>query len=129
MKKYLLDSNAAIDYIGGKLPVKAVAWLDGIIEADVSVSVINRIEILGFKPSDPSDFIPFDELLKTVDIIGLHEEIILQAIEIRRGHKIKLPDAIVAATALTLQLTVITRNIADFQKILDLEIVNPHDVI
>ena len=53
MKKYLLDSNAAIDYIGGKLPEKAVAWLDSIVDNDVIVSVINRIEVLGFKPSNP----------------------------------------------------------------------------
>lgn len=46
--KYLLDSNAAIDYIGGILSPARITWLDSIIDQDVFISVINQIEILGF---------------------------------------------------------------------------------
>ncbi|MEK7257684.1 MAG: PIN domain-containing protein [Bacteroidota bacterium] len=46
--------------------------------------------------------------------------------EIRRQFKsIKLPDAIIAATALTHQLTLLTRNVSDFSKIPGLTVVNP----
>jgi predicted nucleic acid-binding protein len=51
---YLLDTNAAIDYIGGTLPVKAIAWLDTIVETNTAISVINQIEMLGFNPDNPA---------------------------------------------------------------------------
>lgn len=47
-------------------------------------------------------------------------------IAIREIYKIKLPDAIITATALVYNLTLITRNISDFQNIESLKIINPH---
>jgi hypothetical protein len=55
MKRFLLDTNAIIDYVGGVLPHNAI-------------SVINQIEMLGFNPEDPADLIPFEELAATVAI-------------------------------------------------------------
>ena len=40
-------------------------------------------------------------------------------------YKIKLPDAIIAATALVHNLTLLTRNEKDFSKISNVEITNP----
>ena len=125
MSKYLLDSNAAIDYVGGILPQKAIAWLDSIIESEVSMSVINRIEVLGFNPPNPADLVPFEDLVKTVEVIGLSEEIIQRTIEVRRSYKIKLPDAVIAATAIVHDLTLISRNDDDFKKIDNLKYLNP----
>ena len=34
--KFLLDTNAAIDYIGGTLPNKAIAWLDGLVDTELA---------------------------------------------------------------------------------------------
>lgn len=45
--------------------------------------------------------------------------------DIREQHKIKLPDAIIAATAIIYYLTLITRNTKDFQDIAGLATVNP----
>ncbi len=128
MKKFLLDSNTIIDYIGGILPAKSIIWLDGIVDTEASLSVINRIEILSFNPLNPADLIPFEELVNTVDVIPLSEEIILQTIQIRRNHKLKLPDAVVAASAMAFNLTVVTRNEADFRKVVGLKIINPHSI-
>jgi predicted nucleic acid-binding protein len=128
MKKYLLDSNAVIDYIGGILPQKSIEWLDSIIETAVSMSVINRIEALGFNPPNPADLLPFEDLVNTVEVIGLPEEIIQQTIDVRKNYKIKLPDAVVAATSLVLGLTVISKNTADFGKVQGITLINPHDL-
>ncbi len=49
-------------------------------------------------------------------------------IEIRRKYKIKLPDAIVAATSLCNHLTLTTRNTKDFERIEELEVINLHEV-
>jgi predicted nucleic acid-binding protein len=40
-----------------------------------------------------------------------------KTIQLRKVHKINLPDAIIAATALSYDLTLITRNIKDFQNV------------
>lgn len=47
-QKYLIDTNIAIEYISELLPEKALAVLDGIIDGQFYISVINRIELLGF---------------------------------------------------------------------------------
>lgn len=125
--KYLLDSNAAIDYIGGILPSARIAWLDSIIDQNILISVINQIEILGFNPANPTDLIPFEELANTVTILPLSDNIVHQTITIRKLYKIKLPDAIIAATALVHGLYLITRNTTDFSKIPGLNLINPHD--
>ncbi len=128
MKKFLLDSNTVIDYIGGILPVKSIGWLDQIIETEAAISVFNRIEVLSFNPKNQADLIPFEELVETVEVIALSEEIILQTILIRRNYKLKLPDAMVAATAIVFDMAVVTRNEADFKKVVGLKIVNPHAI-
>lgn len=124
--KYLMDSNTAIDYIGGILPSSKIKWLDGIIKHDVFISVINKIEILGFNPANSADLIPFEELVDILTMLPLSDDVVVQTISIRRIYKIKLPDAIIAATALVHSLEMITRNMVDFQKIPGLVIINPH---
>lgn len=61
-------------------------------------------------------------------VFNLDETIIVKAIELRRNHKTKLPDAIIAATAIVYDVTLITRNTKDFQNITELKTVNPHDL-
>jgi len=58
----------------------------------------------------------------------LEEPVILKTIEIRKAYKTKLPDAIVAATALVNEFTIITRNMKDFDKIEGLEVIDPYDI-
>lgn len=57
------------------------------------------------------------------DIFDLEENIILETIQIRKKHNIKLPDAIIAATCLVNNFSLITNNIKDFDKIRHLQIV------
>lgn len=58
-------------------------------------------------------------------IIELEPAIKLKTVDIRKLHTIKLPDAIIAASAQVNNLTLITRNTSDFKNITDLPIVNP----
>jgi predicted nucleic acid-binding protein len=50
-----------------------------------------------------------------------------KTIELRRKYKRKLPDIIIAATAIVHNLTIATRNVADFQNIDNLSVWNPWD--
>lgn len=49
-KRYLLDSNTVIDYIARLHPDKARQWLDHVIDEEINVSVITKIEVLSFDP-------------------------------------------------------------------------------
>jgi predicted nucleic acid-binding protein len=62
-------------------------------------------------------------------VIELEQPIKLKTAELRKTHKIKLPDAIIAASALIYNLTLITRNTNDFKKIEGLKVVNPFEVV
>ena len=67
------------------------------------------------------------EFIQNFIVIGLEEAIILRTIALRKLLKIKLPDAVIAATAIVHDLTLITRNTDDFKNIPGLTVLNPHD--
>jgi hypothetical protein len=56
---------------------------------------------------------------------NLSSEIIDRTIKLRRNYKIKLPDAIIAATALNNDFVLVTRNEQDFNNIKNTQIFNP----
>ncbi|MCW3110967.1 MAG: twitching motility protein PilT [Segetibacter sp.] len=96
-QQYLIDSNAAIDYLGNKLPTNGTAFIDALVPV---ISVITRIEMLGWFEASQEQI---NKLLPFIDnafIYPLSEPVILQTILIRQKHKIKTPDSIIAATAL-----------------------------
>jgi predicted nucleic acid-binding protein len=124
--KYLLDSNGIIDYIGGNLPRKSEVWLDTIVDDQLATSVINKMEVLGFHFTNPSDILPFEEFIKTVSVLPLSDKVESKTIEIRQLIKIKLPDAIIAATAIVYNLTLISRNLKDFTRIPNLVVIDPY---
>lgn len=66
--------------------------------------------------------------MKDTEIIQLTAAIVTQTIEIRKEYKIKLPDAIIAATALVNDLTLISRNKSDFKNIDGLAVIDPHSL-
>jgi len=59
--------------------------------------------------------------------LGLVDEVINTTIIICREHRIKLPDGIIAATAINFNFTLLTRNVSDFKNINGLEMINPWD--
>jgi hypothetical protein len=81
--------------------------------------------LLGFgfpdvdKRSDTQNFIN-DGIL-----IALTDDIVEQTITLRQLYKIKMPDAIIAATAIVLDYTLLSRNDKDFIQNSDLKYVNP----
>ena len=94
---------------------------------DYFLSVVTRIEVLGFDGSQP-EMNHTTEFIQDSIVVGLEEAIILRTIALRRLLKIKLPDAVIAATALVHSLSLITRNTDDFKSIPGLTVVNPHDL-
>lgn len=70
-----------------------------------------------------------EEFVNTAVVLPLDETVTKQAIQLRRQYKkLKLGDAIIAATALVYDLVLISRNIADFKNIHGLQVINPHSI-
>lgn len=124
-KKHIIDTNSVIDYLDNKLPEKANELIDGI---DSRISVITRMELLAWPGASDEQTLILNEFINISEVFALEESIILKAIELRKQHKTKLPDAIIAATALVNELIIITRNMKDFDKIEGLEVLNPYDI-
>ncbi len=49
-KRYLIDTNAIIDYTTGFFPSKGLSFMDDVINQEVNISVISKIEALAFEP-------------------------------------------------------------------------------
>ncbi len=102
-------------------------FLRSVIDQTPIVSVITKIEVLGFNTSDEThEFLKrfFNDSI----LIELDEKVVNKTIDLRRKLKIKTPDAIIAATALTQNFTLLTRNQKDFNAIPELECINPWNV-
>src|SRR5437773_1520237 len=105
---YLLDSNAIIDIAANRLPASSYLKLRKIVQDLAFVSVISRIEVMGFI-GDAAEMLACEGLLGELLEISLSETIVQKTIELRKTHsKIKLPDLIIAATALEYNLQLIT---------------------
>jgi predicted nucleic acid-binding protein len=121
----LLDTNTVIYYTKNDLPQNAVEFLDIQISKGVLLSVISEIELLGWQfPSVQTETI-MQTFINDCMVAKLSRAIVLKTIEIRKTRKIKLPDAIIAATALVHDLTLISRNDSDFKNIVGLNYLNP----
>ncbi len=127
-RQYLIDSNAVIDYLTRKLSQKGMDFMSKVINNIPNLSVITKIEVLGYKTtSEAEQFL--NDFIDDSLLFGLNDDIIEQTILIRKSYKLKTPDAIIAATAHVYNLTLITRNKKDFKDIEGLEIVNPHEIL
>ena len=117
-KNYLIDTNVIIDFAQNKLPKSSTILLSNIIDNEPKISVINKIELLGFT-NTTKQIIAF---VKTATVFDLDEVIVNKTIELRKKHKIKLPDAIIASTAIIHKLTLIAHNVNDFKNIKNLKV-------
>lgn len=121
---YVFDSNVFILQLNGVLGDKGQALLrTGLLDGG-AYSVISRIEVLGY-PQSPKELATAEELLAGLQPIPLNDAVIEQTIRLRRRRKIKIPDAIIAASALTQGLPLVTNNVSDFQWIAGLSLIDP----
>jgi predicted nucleic acid-binding protein len=124
--KYLIDTNVWIDALAGKLTkpifLKIVAQPNW-----AGYSAITRLELFGYPGLNDEEERKIAELLNEFTEIAVDSKIIDKAIYIRKAILIKVPDAIIAATAIEKECSLITRNVEDFRGIAGLDVINPHD--
>lgn len=124
--QYLIDSNAVTDFLSGKFSENGMSFLGKIIDLTPNISVITRIEILSFITQNSRLLNKFVEIS---NVIALDEEIIQKTIALRRSRKIKIPDAIIASTAIVKGYTLVTHNISDFEGIPSLKFIDIYSII
>jgi predicted nucleic acid-binding protein len=107
----IIDSNIIIDYLSGVAKAKAE------IESHQrpGISIVTWMEVLvGAK--DENTFAITQDFLSHFELFYINAEIAKTGVTIRRRHKIKLPDAVIWATALTQNTILVTRNTKDFPR-------------
>lgn len=120
---YLIDTNILIYHLSNV--ANATQFLDS-HRGKMYISTVTVIEVLSFAVSD-------DILKETQDFLkdnfvwlDVSRDVVFESAKIRRTKKTKTPDAIIGATALCHQLTLVTRNDKDFRH-LPLVLINPID--
>ena len=123
--RWLLDTNVWIDAHAGRADAGRVftkaraaqgAWL--------GFSAMTRLEVLGYSGLTAADDTTLRAMLAQFEEVQFLPTVIDEAIRLRRLHKLKSPDAIIAATALLQQAEVVTRNVSDFQKVSGLSVLD-----
>ena len=89
--------------------------------------MITTIEVLGWRGHDETSRTSAENLLACMDEIPLSAAVVQQTISLRSHYSFKLPDAVIAVTALTNGLKLMTLNDADFKNIMGLTVVNPFE--
>ena len=126
--RYLLDTNTVIDYLNGAFPNTAMQRLDIIIDNESIISVITKMETLGFNFKAIEELNVMEAFIGGSVILNIDNGIVDKTIEIRKIRKLKLPDAVIAATALVYSLTLLSRNLADFKNINGLTVIDPYSL-
>jgi predicted nucleic acid-binding protein len=113
---YLVDTNILI-HLGNGDPA-ITEFLQG---KNIFVSFISEMELLS-KPGLTAENIKIlQAMISSCILVDFNHEIKVDAIKLRRNHRLKLPDAIIAAPAKNLRLPLLTSD-KDFKKISGIEL-------
>lgn len=127
MTVWLLDSNVVMGYLNQDPTSGFIGQFEQALLEGVAVSVITTIEVLGWRGHDKNSRSSAESLLMCLNEIPLTASVVQQTILLRSSYSIKLPDAVIASSALAHGLKLMTRNQADFKNIAGLNIVNPFE--
>lgn len=124
--RWLLDTNVLIDAFAGRADsVRAITSARTANLEWIGYSAVTRLEVLGFPGLNAADESGLRNLLAQFSEAPIDEAVIERAIEIRKSIRIKIPDALVAATALIYEATLVTRNTGDFKNIPGVSVLDP----
>jgi len=106
--EFLLDTNMVIGLLKGQAAAIALAEQSGLALDQSAVSQITRMELLGYPQLTDDEDQTIRAFLTNCQVRMLDEQVEAQAIALRRSGSFKLPDAIIAATAITASLRLLT---------------------
>jgi predicted nucleic acid-binding protein len=123
-QRYLIDTNAIIDAQMGKIPKNGMDFMARVVNEEFNVSFVSYIEFMGYKDINSQS----EVFISMANVIEVNKHIIDVCITLRRLKRINLPDAIIAATALSLNMVVISHNVKDFIGIDGLDVIDPYNL-
>ena len=88
----VLDTNVALFYLSGRL-------VNPLPNATYFVSVVTEIELLSYPNLTPVVEVEIRDFLAQIIVVDINYHIKELGIALRKNYKLKLPDAVVAATA------------------------------
>jgi len=116
---YTLDTNAILYYL--KDDADAVAVLRGVFGENVPVyvyvSAVTELELFAYPNLSIEEESLIEELLATTSVIPVDSRIARLAALVRRDYRLKVPDSVIAATAMFTGSKLLTRNNRDFRKV------------
>jgi predicted nucleic acid-binding protein len=115
MPNVIFDTDVLVDHLQGIREIGAEF-------GGSAYSSITRAELYSGRGADEG---VIDRLLDQFDEIPVHQRIAEEAGRIRRGGSLRLPDALIAATAVVLDRSLYTRNARDFRKVRRLDLHPP----
>ena len=114
--QYLLDTNIVIYYFNGLTDDERI---DALLIHSFNISIITQMEFLGWSGflTDENLYQKAQEFISHANVFDLTQGVVDKTITLRQQHKIKMPDAIIAATALVHGFGIATNNIDDFKRL------------
>ena len=97
----LLDMNTVLYFLSGDQTVA-----DFIQEKKLFISIITELELLSYKNLTTKEIKVIRTFLKEIHIENISQKIKEESIKIRRSSNLKLPDCIIAATSISLQIPI-----------------------
>jgi len=101
--KFLLDTNSVLYILNGDQTLS-----NFLFEKELFVSVITEMELLAYKNITEAEKQIIENFLAELVIINIDDKVKLNSIEVKKNSGMKLPDSIIAGTAITLKLPLIT---------------------
>jgi len=124
-KKIILDTNIFIDHLRGYAP--AIAFFSSLSDKEVSFSAITESELLAGSINQSSEkreiLLQFLEQWRKISV---DNPLAAVAGDLSRIYKMDIPDALIAASAIQENSTLITKNLKDFQKVKGLKVIFPY---
>lgn len=114
---YTLDTNVILYYL--KDDAETVTILRGIFaeNAPLNISAMTELELFAFSKLTAHEEALIEDLLSTLAIIPVDSHVARLAAFVRRQYQLKVPDSVIAATALFTGSTLLTRNTRDFRRV------------
>jgi len=107
MNRFLLDTNAVIALLGGNNQLN-----DTLTDAKwVGISIITKLEFLSFPGITKADvdlFSAFESRVEVIDITNAQMGLLKDVVRLKKTARIKLPDAIIVASAIANKALLIT---------------------
>jgi toxin FitB len=122
--EYLIDTNILVYHTAGSEAISNFIR-DMIARQAFNVSVLTKIEFLGWDKHSPEGFQKCRQLIELANVYLIDDDTAEKTIELKRRAKIKLADAVIAATALVNSFNLVTRNVDDYKAVKELHIFNP----